>query len=307
MSTDVEGQLLTAIILTYNEEIHISRCISSVKRVADRVIVVDSFSTDRTEKIALDMGVEIIKREFVNQAEQFQWALDHLNITSLWVLRIDADEYLEPILIAELPGKLKSVGDDVGGVYLNRKHIFWGKWIRHGGRYPLYILRIWRTGQAHIEQRWMDEHTVLSAQMNTINLDGLVDDNLKGLNFWVNKVNGYSSREALEVLNMRYHLVPSDESILKGDTSQAKFKRIVKEKVYSRLPLGLRSGLYFLFRYFIQLGFLDGRKGFVYHFLQGFWYRYLVDVKVQEIEAEALGDVEAMKRLFREKHGIKIN
>ena len=298
---------ITAIILTYNEEIHVERCIRSLLPVTEKIFVVDSFSTDNTVNIAESLGAEVVQRKFINQAEQFQWALDNLLIESEWIIKLDADEYMENDLLLELPKVLAKIDDAVTGFYIRRKVFFYGKWIRHGGFYPHTLLRVWRNGKGRVEQRWMDEHIVLPPEDKTIRLKGhLVDDNLKGMTFWINKHNSYASREMVELLNNKYHLFQRDDSLRKMDDSQAKWKRIMKDNVYSRLPLGLRSTLYFIYRYILRLGFLDGSKGFLWHFMQGYWYRMLVDVKIMEIEERSGGDVEKIRKILAEEHGIKL-
>jgi len=153
----------------------------------------------------------------------------------------------------------------------------------------------------------MDEHIVLLPGSKTITAKhDMVDDNLKGITFWINKHNSYASREAVDLLNNKYPLYPRDDEIEKFDDPQAKRKRMVKDRVYSRLPIFMRASLYFFYRYFLRLGFLDGALGFVWHFMQGFWYRLLVDVKVMEIERRSQGDVEKMKKILREEHGIAL-
>ena len=298
---------ITAIILTYNEEIHVERCIRSLLPVTEKIFVVDSFSTDNTVNIAESLGAEVVQRKFINQAEQFQWALDNLLIESEWIIKLDADEYMENDLLLELPKVLAKIDDAVTGFYIRRKVFFYGKWIRHGGFYPHTLLRVWRNGKGRVEQRWMDEHIVLPPEDKTIRLKGhLVDDNLKGMTFWINKHNSYASREMVELLNNKYHLFQRDDSLRKMDDSQAKWKRIMKDNVYSRLPLGFRSTLYFIYRYVFRLGFLDGSKGFLWHFMQGYWYRMLVDVKIMEIEERSGGDVEKIRKILAEEHGIKL-
>lgn len=298
---------LVVIILTYNEEIHIERCLRSLQSVSNHFFVVDSFSTDRTADIARSLGAEVIQRPWKNYADQFQWAIDHCNSQTPWLMRMDADEYLEPDLQEELPELLKNMSLDIDGVYLKRKVFFQGKWIRYGGFYPHTLLRVWRIGKGHIEQRWMDEHIVLPQNSKTVIANGhLVDDNQKGITFWIDKHNKYASREAVDLLNLKYNLLPMDESLKSLDDPQAKRKRLIKENVYSKLPLGLRSAFYFFYRYFIKLGFLDGRKGFLWHFLQGFWYRLLVDIKVKEIEEGSGGDLEKTKEILLKDHGLKL-
>ncbi len=275
---------LTVIILTYNEELHIERCIKSVSSFAKQIFIVDSFSTDNTVAIAERLGAKVFTNPWVNYAEQFQWGLEYCPIETEWVMRMDADEYIESALITEISEKLPLLGADITGVNLKRKHHFLGRWIKHGDRYPLVLLRIWRTGTAQIEQRWMDEHIVLNSG-ESVSFDGdFVDDNLNTVAWFIDKHNNYASREMIDIVNQKYELFTTDESINHSDAVQAKIKRFVKEKIYNQLPIFVRPTLYFIYRYFLRLGFLDGKEGFAYHFMQGFWYRCLVDLKVLEAE-----------------------
>ena len=300
--------LLEIIILTYNEEIHIERCITSLKSLTPKITVVDSYSTDRTIELAQYLGATVVQHQWKNYADQFQWGLDRFSSGSDWVMRMDADEYLEPDLQEEIPHLLESISSDVIGVYIKRKVFFHGQWIRRGGFYPQTLLRIWRRGFGKVEQRWMDEHIILPSDAKTVTAKGhLVDDNHKGITFWIDKHNNYATREAIDLLNYKYHFIDQDKGLLAMDDNQAKRKRIIKEKVYAKLPLGLRAFLYFIYRYFISLGFLDGINGFVWHFLQGFWYRLLVDIKIYEIEKKSHGDLEIMREAIYLDHGIDLS
>lgn len=273
------------IILTHNEAIHIERAIRSASGIANDIFVVDSFSSDKTAEIATIQGAKVLKNKFVNYAKQFQWALDNAPITADWVMRLDADEIIEPDLLVEIANKLPKLPADVVGVNLKRKHIFLDRWVRHGGRYPLVLLRIWRRGLGRIEDRWMDEHMVVRGGRTVTFEGGFADHNLNDLGFFTDKHNKYATREAIDVLNQRLRLFPRDEALNSTSASfQASFKRWAKERVYNRLPFTLSATLYFLWRYIFQLGFLDGRSGFVYHFLQGYWYRFLVGAKLMELE-----------------------
>lgn len=276
---------LTVVILAHNEERHIARALTSISSIADRVIVVDSGSSDRTAEIAQEHGAVVLVNKFINYAKQFQWALDNAPITSNWVMRLDADEIIEPDLVEEISNKLPDLPANVAGVNLKRKHIFMNRWVRHGGRYPLVLLRIWRHGQGRIEDRWMDEHMVVRGG-HTVTFDGgFADHNINDLTFFTDKHNKYATREAIDVLNQRLGLFPRDEALSTESASfQASFKRWAKERVYNRIPFTLSATLYFLWRYIFQLGFLDGRSGLVYHFLQGYWYRFLVGAKLMELE-----------------------
>lgn len=289
---------VTVVILTYNEDKHIARCLAAIASLATRVVIVDSFSTDRTVEIARGLGAEVLQNPFINYAVQFQWALDNAGITTPWVMRLDADEVIEPDLAAEIIATLPTLGSGVAGVNLHRKHIVFDRWIKHGGRYPLTLLRIWRTGQGRIENRWMDEHIIVWGG-ETVTLKGsFADHNLGNLSYFIRKHDDYATREAIDVLNQRYGLFARDEDLSREGTSlQAAAKRWVKEKVYNRLPFWLGPLGYFLYRYFFQLGFLDGKPGLIYHFLQGFWYRFLVGAKVYEFDRTLAPCPDAASRL----------
>lgn len=276
---------LCVVILTFNEGLHIARAIASIKAISDEIFVIDSYSSDDTVMMARSLGACVVQRAFVNQAEQFNWALDNLEMSSEWILRLDADEIIEPDLAANILRVLPALSDDVAGICFKRKHIFMGRWVRHGGRYPLTMLRLWRKGCGRVEARWMDEHVIVWSG-KTITLEGgFCDHNLKDLNYFIDKHNKYATREAIQVLGQRYGFLREDKSLtVESAPRQAAVKRYIKERVYNQMPFTLSALLYFLWRYFFQLGFLDGRSGLVYHFLQGYWYRFLVGAKIMELE-----------------------
>ncbi len=273
---------ISVIILTFNEEKHIERCIRSLQGIASSILVVDSFSTDNTCTIARAMGAQIFQNKWVNHSVQFNWALANCPINTDWTMRMDCDEYLLPDLITEIKQKLPIVASSVGGFIIKRRVYFMDRWIRHGGFYPHRLLRIWRTGQAVVEDRWMDEHVVLEGgDIETLEHD-MVDHNLNNLTWWIDKHNHYATREMLD-LQAIYTKTTSTQNVESTLTGQQySRKRWMKENMYSKMPLFLRVMVYFLYRYIFLLGFLDGKPGLVWHFLQGFWYRFLVDAKLYE-------------------------
>ena len=280
-----QGANIAVIILTCNESVHLPRALQHIRSFAREIFVIDSFSTDNTVELARDGGAQVLQHPFKYQAQQFQWALNNAPITSDWVMRLDADEIIEADLAHEIATKLHILPPDVTGVNLNRKTIFQGRFIRFGGRYPLTLLRIWRRGRAQVEDRWMDEHIYLTEGHTTTFYGGFADHSLYDLTTFTAKHNSYASREALDALNRRLHVFESQVDLTQQSTSkQAKIKRFLKESFYYRLPFEVSALLYFLFRYVILLGFLDGREGLTYHFLQGFWYRFLVGTKMRELE-----------------------
>jgi len=275
--------MFTAIILTLNEAQHLPRCLASIEGVVDSVVVVDCYSSDETVAIAKEYGAKVLQKDWVNYATQFNWALQQIAEDTEWVLRIDADEYLTPILAAEIHDQLLGIGTEIDGVYCGRRMTFQGSLIRFGGVFPIRILRLFRSGRGKCENRWMDEHIKVSGP--TVDFKGeIIDDNLKSLTWWTEKHNNYSSREAVDLLNLKHNFMPLDSVASLGANSEAGLKRWIKENIYARFPRGVRAFAYFLYRYLFRLGFLDGRVGTTFHFLQGFWYRYLVDAKVHEVE-----------------------
>lgn len=274
---------ITAIVLTYNEERHLRRCLKSLSEIGATTVVVDSFSTDETLAIAQRHGVAVLQHQFLNHASQFNWALEQIGSGAGWVLRLDADEYLTPRLIAEINHGLPGIPESVAGVYCGRRMTFQGRLIRYGGISPIRVLRLFRAGRGRCENRWMDEH--VKAAGETADFQGeIIDDNLQPLTWWVAKHNNYASREAVDLLNIKYGFMPYDSVAGLAGAFQAGVKRWIKEKVYARLPGGFRAFAYFSYRYFLRLGFLDGTAGTTFHVLQGFWYRYLVDAKIAEVE-----------------------
>ncbi|MEZ2440967.1 glycosyltransferase involved in cell wall biosynthesis [Chitinophaga sp. W3I9] len=299
---------IAVVILTFNESLHLARCLENLRQITDELYVIDAFSTDDTVAIAERYGAKVFQRKWVNYANQFQWALDHCGIETPWIMRMDADEYLEPGLVKEIRQRMDKVPDGITGIYIRRKVLFKGKWIRFGGFYPHTLLRIWRNGVGSIEQRWMDEHIVLSDGATMLFKEHIVDDNLNSIHWWVNKHNNYAIREMVDLLNIRYGFWQTDERLLRESGTQAKRKRFLKEKVYASMSPGMRASLYFLFRYVLRYGFLDGYKGFLFHFMQGYWYRLLVDVNVQEFQQKLDGNEsrEDIMALLKQDYNIHI-
>ena len=285
---------LTVVILTKNEEKNLRKCVESFRGTAKRFVVVDSGSTDGTEALCRELDSELKRagscldfyvHPWVSYADQLNWGLDNTDISTEWSMRMDADEELLEDLAQEIGEKLDELQKPVNGVILRRRTIFMGKWIKHGGRYPELLLRIFRTGKARCEMKIMDEHMILSeGTMVTFEHD-LMDNNQKDLDWWTAKHNWYSNREVLDhQLSLEGDNLQEDG----GSSRQARIKRVVKNTGYYKLPKFFRAHLYFLYRYWIRLGFLDGTEGRIYHFLQAYWYRFLVDAKMYQCEKTGL-------------------
>lgn len=265
---------ITAIILTRNEKDFIEDCIRSIKSVAKRIVVVDSYSEDNTVELAKNLGAEVHQHEFFNYSRQYKYAVEVANVQTKWILRIDADERLTSESAEEL-NQLCSQNEntDVTGIVLRFYNMFLGKPMYHGGMYPWKKLSVYKTGVGDIEDRNMDEHiiltegTIIEAKKDSKHLA------FRGLTFFTNKCNWYSTREAMDYFEQK-----------KVSNKNASLKTRIKMEVYYRLPLGIRSWAYYFYRYYIRLGFLDGKEGKIFAFLHAYWYRFLVDAKIYEHE-----------------------
>ena len=291
---------ITAIVLTYNEELHIHRCLESAFRFVSEVFVIDSFSTDRTVEIAKEMRATVLQNEWKNYATQFNWALDNAPIKTKWVLRLDADEYLEDDLINEIETKLPSEPEEVAGIEFHLKVKFLNKWMKYASP-SVILLRLFRYGIGRSEVRLMDEHIVLSRGVSKTYDGAFVDHNLNSITWWTQKHIGYAKREAADLLNIEYCFSKvSGNSHLTG---QASGKRALKNK-YAQKPLFWRAFFYFLYRYFYKMGIRDGKEGFLWCFMQGWWYRTLVDIQIFQIKHECHNDRTEIERYLKERLNI---
>jgi len=297
---------LALIVLTYNEEAQIKRSLLSAKDIVDEMFIVDSYSTDRTVEISESIGAFCLQNKWSNNhGKQFNWGLDNLPIKSNWVMRIDADEYLLPELQKEFKENFKKIPSNINAIILKRRVYFMNKWIKWGGYYPHYSIRAWRKDEGRYDERLMDEIVYVYNQRAITFKSDFVDDNMNSLSWWITKHNNYATREAVATLSLKYKLV-AKQLQSKLDSTKDKRKRWVKDNIYFKFPLFIRPGLYFIYRYFFRLGFLDGKAGLIWHFLQGFWYRFLVDAKIYDLEQRAKKESKTIAEVIQEHYGIDI-
>lgn len=296
---------ISAIVLTSNEEKNLKECLRSISEHVNEIIIVDSFSTDKTLEIARSFTDKIYQNKFINQAKQFIWAIENAEIKNEWILRIDADERWTTEGFRELKQLIEK--NDTDGVYVKMKIFFMGRWIKHGSFYPNYFLRVYKKSKGRMEESWMDEHIKVEGKTIISNIDVIEAnfDRQKNISLWTDKHNKYSTREAIEYL-IHKHNLKETSSIANLWGNKTERKRWLKEKFYFKLPLFIRPFLYYLYRYFLKGGFLDGKEGFIYHFLQGFWYRFLVDAKVYQIEKLAKTEVKSISDIIKEHYGFDI-
>lgn len=270
---------MTVIILTMNEEKNITNCISSICEIADRIVVVDSGSTDKTIELAKQFGAEVFHHEFENYARQFNWALDNAKINTKWVLRLDADEVISSELAEEMCDQMhKHADDDINGMQLKLKQAFLGRWLRYGGTYPFIKLMLFKYGYGRIEDRKMDEHTILSSGSTIMLKHDALHYDFRDLTYYIHKHNWYAIREAQDYI--ANNMDNSVDALEKGNMKKHRSQKVM----YYKLPKFFRAFAIFIFRYIFQLGFLDGKEGFIFHVLEDFWYRFLVDAKIYEYE-----------------------
>lgn len=296
---------VTVIVLTKNEEVNLPACLLSVKDYVDEIILIDSLSEDRTIEIARQYTDKIYQNPFVNQAKQFIWALNTTSIKNEWILRLDADERWTPQGFAELREIIENDRGD--GVSVKMKIYVMGRWIKYGGFYPNNFLRVFKKSKGTMEDRWMDEHIRVDGRTVVSGIDVIESnyDRQKNLVLWTNKHNSYSTREAVEFLIAKYNLADID-TVADLFGSKTERKRWMKEKVYFRAPLFVRPFLYFIYRYIFKLGFLDGMQGFIFHTLHAFWYRFLVDAKVYQIERNARDEQIDIRTAIKRHYGLDV-
>ncbi|HTH81520.1 MAG TPA: glycosyltransferase family 2 protein [Mucilaginibacter sp.] len=272
------------IVLTYNEAIHLPRFLQSVADLNAPVFILDSGSTDHTIEIATDFGAEILQHPFENHPKQWDYALKNLPVKTPWVICLDADQVVTPELKQHLLNFREEDHIDIDGIYFNRKNFFKGKWIKHGGYYPFYLLKMIRYGIGRSDINETMDHRFFVPGKTTIWKDGyLLEENLKenNISFWIDKHNRYSDRVALEeVERMQTAKTQTEKPKFFGSPNERKAWR---KQLWWQLPRYVRPTLYFTQRMVFKLGILDGRTGIIFHFLQGFWFRLIVDIKIDEL------------------------
>jgi glycosyltransferase involved in cell wall biosynthesis len=272
------------IILTLNEELHLLRLLQSIAGLNAPLFIVDSGSTDTTLKIAEDHGAQILQHPFENHPLQWDFALKNCAVQTPWIICLDADQ----VVTSELKQRLLNFKDEdhsgINGIYFNRKNFFKGRWIKHGGYYPFYLLKMFRYGVGHSDIAEKMDHRFMVPGETEIWKDGyLLEENLKenNISFWIDKHNRYSDLVAQqEVELMLSFSTQTEKPAFWGSPNQ---RKAWYKKLWYKLPRYVRPLLYFIYRMIFQFGIFDGRTGIIFHFLQGFWFRLIVDVKIDEL------------------------
>ena len=264
------------IILTYNSSRVIRNTISSALRLSDDISVVDSLSDDQTEEILKEFPVHVIEREFTNYGEQRNWAIKNLTLKYPWQLHLDADERIDDVLLAEIKNINIDSNPSVSGFIMRRQTMFLGRHLKHGGYSSTWHLRLFHGTAGHCEERLYDQHFYVDGDLKCLN-GYLIDDQQDTIGEWIAKHNRWADLEVEEILRKK------KTGRIEGSLFGNKIERVrLFRELYYCLPLFIRPILFFIYRYFVKCGFLDGRIGLVYCFLHTIIYRFLIDAKIYE-------------------------
>jgi len=267
--------MISVAIFTLNEEVHLPSCLDALAW-ADEVLVVDSFSTDRTEQICKERGIRFVQHAFGGFGDQRNWALDHGGLKHEWVLILDADERVTPELAEELRATLPSIGDRVAAFRIARRFYWWGQWLRHSSLYPTYVVRLIRRGRVRYVNRGHAETQEVQGDIQTLKED-LLDENRKGLAEWFARQNRYSGLDA------EYELAQEGKPGSAADLMSS--DPLVRRAAFKRLAAAVpaRPVWYFLYSYVLCGGFRDGRAGLVFCLMRSM-YQLMVAMKKYELQ-----------------------
>ncbi|TWR25201.1 glycosyltransferase family 2 protein [Mucilaginibacter pallidiroseus] len=278
------NQHFSFIILTYNEEVHLPRLLASLDGLNAATYILDSGSDDNTLSIAAAAGAHVASNAFINHPKQWHHALTTFSITTPWVICLDADQVITPELYTKLSAFKSEDFAGINGIYFNRKNFFKGRWIKHGGYYPFYLLKMFRHEVGYSDLNENMDHRFIVPGKTLIWKDGIIlEENLKEnkISFWIAKHNMYSDLVAVEEVERL--------AKTRNQTLQARFwgspdeRTAYLKQLWWKLPRYTRPMLYFIYRIIFKLGILDGRTGIIFHFMQGFWFRLVVDIKIDEL------------------------
>lgn len=275
---------LTVLVTTRDEAPNLERCLSSVRPLADQLFVLDSESTDGTVEIARRFADEVATLPY--DATRiipwiFQWGLDHLPLRNEWVLILEADQAVPPPLAAEIAELLARPRIDEHGFTILRRQFFRGRPIRWGGYGGKRLLKLFRRAHGRLDPEEQDTRVYVDGVVGALR-HPLEESNRKEdeILFYLGKHLRYAEAFAREEMKRRDGLAFRGRARLLGTPDE---RVLWQKRLWYRLPLYVRPFLYFFWRYVLRLGLLDGWNGFVFHFLQAFWFRLVVDIRIAEL------------------------
>ena len=282
----------TAIIMTKNEEKNIVDCLKSMEGFAKRCVVIDCGSTDNTVALAKENGADVYFHEFEYYAKQFNWGIDNCDITTEWIIRLDADERFPAELRAEIEKLIADNQDKpMNGITVEADLFFLGRCMKHGVRCKRKMMMFKRSCGA-IEDRRRDAHSVISEGYSVGTKNKFLHYDFKNLDNYIKRYNWYATREMQDYIDFKRG--EADTEIQTDKAIQQQRKK--KFGLYYKAPKFLRAWLWFIYNYIFRGGFLDGKEGLAFCFLECYWYRFLVDAKILEYEKTG-GEFEQLKAI----------
>lgn len=269
---------VTVIIPTYNEEQNIAACIKSLDGFAEKIIIMDYFSTDKTKSIAESLGAKVIQSE-KSYKDRLNTAIEFPEITTKWIFNIDADERLTEKSRQEFTMLMEKYKDDdnVNGIVSHYYFVFMDKLLKWG--FHPYKMRTFKKGTAYMENVELDEQFVLKRGKCVKMKSYIVHYDFKGMDKFITKLNGFSQRAAHDYIK----ICNNEKGVTyEGLAPVHKFRRFMKYNFFYKLPIVLRSWLYYVYYYYFNLGFLDGTKGKIFQFMYIYWYKFLTDAYMVE-------------------------
>ncbi len=273
---------VSVVILTFNEEKNIEDCLKSISGWAEEIFIVDSHSNDKTLEIAKGYTDKIYQNKFVSYSHQRNWALDNIPFSNEWVFFLDADERPSDELKCEISSVLTESIPDVYGYFIKRRFIFMGTWIKHGGYYPVWLMRLFRHKYTRCHEREVDEYFIVNGNTSKLKYDIIHNDN-RGIAFWIDRHNKYATLEVRE-----YFKLKGQKRKLSNFSTNSLFEKkgLIKRQIWKYFPSFFSPFIGFFYSYILRGGFLDGKAGLIYNFLLRFWYLLLIDIKIKEIRKE---------------------
>ena len=268
---------VSVVVLTFNSERTLPGTLRSVSGISDDVVVVDSFSSDDTVAVARNAGARVVQHAFSSYGAQRNWAIDNLDLKHAWQLHLDADERVNPVLASSIAKCEDEPG--IEGYIIARYLRFLGRDLQHGGLAPTWHLRLFRAGSGRCEERKYDQHFFLRGGGTRILQGSMVDDIQMDISDWTARHNRWSDAEVEEQL-----LRTTAPGVLGRFWGTRIERRRALRNAYNTLPLFVRPIILFIFRYVMCAGFLDGREGLIFWVLQTFWFRFLIDAKLFEVQ-----------------------
>ena len=294
---------VTLIVPTFNEEKNIEKCLQSADGFIDQIFVIDSDSEDGTVEIAGRYADDVVNLSYFHNMIIpwiYQWGLENLPIRNDWVMILEADQEITPGLKRELRGIFDQPHIPENGFYVKRRQIFRGKLLRFGGYGGKYMLKLFRRRAGKLDKEEQDTRVYVDGRVGKLE-NHILEHNRKeaAILFYLEKHLRYAEAFAREELKHRQNLLGfKQKPKLFGTPDQ---RTLWLKSVYYRLPLYLRPFAYFFYRYVLLLGFLDGKQGAIFHFLRGFWWRLVVDIRLEEL----MRDPQALQEIASDKEQIE--